>query len=311
MKIVKSIRLEQIKDNDKEVNFYTGFLSFLHLLTCYHFLGPAITALSYDPDKSVEDPSKVCGMSRHRILTPLNEFFLMLCHLRLGLLEQDLAFRFQVSQSTVSRILVAWINFLFVKFKEVPIWPSREVVNEFMPITFRTLYPKTRCIIDATEIFIQMPSNPTAQQLTFSSYKNHNTLKALVAITSSGAVCFVSDLFSGNISDKRFVAECGMLKLLEVGDSIMADRGFLIEDILPTGITLNVPPLLNETGQLKEQEQTSTRRIASVRIHVERAIERIKNYQILHNVPNNMDNNINQILFVCAMLTNFLPPLVS
>jgi len=308
---VTPFRIEQIKDNDKLVNFYTGFPSFLHLLICFRFLGPAVTALSYDPDKTVEDPTKVCGMGRHHILTPVNEFFLTLCRLRLGLLEQDLAYRFQVSQPTVSRIVMAWINLLFVKFKEVPIWPSREAINEFMPITFRMLYPKTRCIIDATEIFIQMPSNPTAQQLTFSNYKNHNTLKALVAITPSGAVSFVSDLFSGNISDKRLVAESGFLKLLEVGDSIMADRGFLIEDILPPGITLNVPPLLNETGQLTDDERTRTRRIASVRIHVERAIERIKNYQVLHSVPNNMHNSINQIFFVCAMLTNFLPPLVS
>lgn len=106
------------------------------------------------------------------------------------------------------------------------------------------------------------------------------------------------------------MAESGFLKLLEAGDSIMADRGFLIEDILPPGVTLNVPPLLNETGQLTDNERTRTRRIASVRIHVERAIERIKNYQVLHNVPNNMHNSINQIFFVCAMLTNFLPPLV-
>ena len=81
------------------------------------------------------------------------------------------------------------------------------------------LYPTTRRIIDATEIFVQMPSNPTAQQLTYSSYKNHNTLKALVAITPSRAVCFVSDLFNGNILDKRLVAESGLFKLLEVGDS--------------------------------------------------------------------------------------------
>ena len=308
---VTPFRIEQIKDNNKLVNFYTGFPSFLHLLTCFHFLGPAVATLCYDPDKSVEDPTKVCGMGRPHILTPLNEFFLTLCRIRLGLLEQDLAIRFQVSQPTVSRIVMGWINLLYVKFKEVPIWPSREAVNKFMPITFRMLYPTTRCIIDATEIFIQMPSNPTAQQLTFSSYKNHNTLKALVAITPSGAVCFVSDLFSGNISDKRLVAESGLLKLLEVGDSIMADRGFIIDDILPAGITLNVPPMLNETGQLTEDERTRTRRIASVRIHVERAIERIKNYQILHDVPNNMHNSINQIFFVCAMLTNFLPPLVS
>ena len=93
-------------------------------------------------------------------------------------------FRFQISQPTLSGILV--------KFKEIPIWPSQEAINELMPVSFRTLYPKTRCITDATEIFIQMPANPTAQQLTFSNYKNHNTLKALIAITPTGAICFVS-----------------------------------------------------------------------------------------------------------------------
>ena len=68
----------------------------------------------------------------------------------------------------------------------------------------------------------------------------------------------VSDLFSGNISDKRLLAECGFLKLLEVGDSIMADRGFLIEDIIPPEITVNVPLLLNETEQLTDNEWTRT-----------------------------------------------------
>ena len=119
-------------------------------------------------------------------------------------------------------------------------------------------------------------TNATAQQLTYSNYKNHNTFKALVAITPSGAVCFVSDLFSGNISDKRLVAGSGLLKLQEVGDSIMADRGFIIDDILPPGIILNIPPMLNETEQLTEDERTRTQRIASVCIHVERAIECIK-----------------------------------
>ena len=156
-----------------------------------------------------------------------------------------------------------------------------------------------------------MPSNPTALQLTFSNYKNHNTLKALVGITPSGAVCFISNLYGGNISDKKLTVESGILKLFESGDSIMADRGFTIEDILPSGVSLNVPPRMNESGQLTDDERTVTRRIASVQIHVERAIERIKNYQILHLTPNSMHNSANQLFFVCAMLTNFLPPLVE
>ena len=40
--------------------------------------------------------------------------------LRLGLLEQDIAFRFQVSQSTVSRITCTWIIFLYLKLKRNP-----------------------------------------------------------------------------------------------------------------------------------------------------------------------------------------------
>ena len=68
-----------------------------------------------------------------------------------------------------------------------------------MPQSFKSSYPTTRCIIDATEIYIQMPSDPQAQQLTFSSYKNQNTFKALVAITPSGGISFVSKLYGGNI----------------------------------------------------------------------------------------------------------------
>ena len=304
-------RIEQIQDDDKLVNFYTGFPSFLHLLACFQFLGPAVAVLSYDSSKVIQHAAKACALGRPHILTPLNEFFLTLCRLKLGSLEQDLAFRFQVSQPTVSRIFITWINFLYVKFKEVPIWPCRDTIDEYMPASFRSLYPRTRCIIDATEVYIQMPLNPTAQQITFSSYKNHNTLKALIGITPSGAISFISDLYGGNISDKKLVMESGFLKLLECGDTIMADRGFNIDDILPPGVLLNVPPMLNETGQLTAKEHTTTRRIASLRIHVERAVERIKNYHLLHSIPNSMHNNVNQVFFVCAVLTNFLPPLVQ
>ena len=110
------------------MNFYIGFPSFLHLLTCFHFLGSAVAILCYDPDKSVEDPTKVCGMGCPHILTPLNEFFLTMPN-KTRFTRMDLGIRFQVSQSTVSRIVIAWINLLYVKFKEVPIWPLQEAVH--------------------------------------------------------------------------------------------------------------------------------------------------------------------------------------
>ena len=180
-----------------------------------------------------------------------------------------------------------------------------------MPPAFKESYPTTRCIIDATEIFIQMPSNPQAQQLTFSSYKNHNTLKALVAVTPSGAISFVSTLYGGNISDRQLTEQSGLLDLLEPGDSVMADRGFTIADLLDTkGVALNIPPM-KTSNQFTERELTTTRRIATLRIHIERVIGRIKNFKILSDIPNNMARIADQIFFVCAMFSNFHSPLCS
>ena len=42
-------------------------------------------------------------MGRQRLLTPINEFFLTLCCLKVGLKEQDLAYT--IAQSAVSRII--------------------------------------------------------------------------------------------------------------------------------------------------------------------------------------------------------------
>lgn len=109
-------------DDKNAIHFYTGLSDYQTFLVCFEFLGDSVNNLSYWYG-SKNRPQTNRGASR--ALTPLNEFFLVMCRLRLGLLEQDLAYRFLVSQSTVSRICITWINFLFVKFKEVPLWPTR------------------------------------------------------------------------------------------------------------------------------------------------------------------------------------------
>ena len=172
--------LESIAGDDGKVAFYTGFPTYNHLKICYDFLGPAAEQLIYRDSVRVLDHS---NRGRPRCLPPLEEFFLTLVRLRLGLLEQDLAYRFGVSQSTVSRIFTTWINFLYHQFKQIPLWPPREFVQAHMPKLFKEKYPTTRVIIDATEMFIQQPSLPELQQRTFSSYKNHNTYKGLIGIS--------------------------------------------------------------------------------------------------------------------------------
>lgn len=83
-------------------------------------------------------------------------------------------------------------------------------------------------------------------------------------------MCFVSDLFGGNNSDKQLTVKCGILECLDEGDSVMADRGFNISELLDAkGVALNIPPSLSDSsGQLSESDQVKTRRIASLRVHV-------------------------------------------
>ncbi|XP_046575899.1 uncharacterized protein LOC124283907 [Haliotis rubra] len=48
---------------------------------------------------------------------------------------------------------------------------------------------------------------------------------------------------SSSISDRKIVQQSGFLDKLEYGDDIMADRGFLIRDLLTKRMcTLNIPP---------------------------------------------------------------------
>ena len=61
----------------------------------------------------------------------------------------------------------------------------------------------------------------------------------------------------------------------------MADRGVNLRDLVTKRIaTLNIPPFV-KGKQLSTKACSKTRRIASLRIHVERAIQRMKKVQII------------------------------
>ena len=87
-------------------------------------------------------------------------------------------------------------------------------------------------------------------------------------------------MYTGGISDKEITKQSGIFALLERGDNVMADRGFLINGLLEhLECTLNIPPFLNNQGQFSEDQVKETQEIANLRIHVERAISRIKMFK--------------------------------
>lgn len=179
----------------------------------------------------------------------------------------------------------------------------------------RTLSPNTPCtqIWDCTDVFIPTPRCDIKQQrVTYSHYRGGHTLKALVVVGPTGTILYVSDLFSGGASDKEIVIQSGIISRLQPGHIIFADKGFLISDLLPPGVAIQIPSFLDcKTRQLTPDQITRSKKISSVRIHVERAIGRIKNFTILRDVPHKYRSHLSIIFQTCAALVNFQNPLVQ
>ena len=95
------------------------------------------------------------------------------------------------------------------------------------------------------------------------------------------------------------------------GDAIMADRGLQISaELEERGVLVILPAFRGaDRAQLTSKEVHSPQRIAEVRIHVERAIGKIKNFRIFNgDVPLLIKPIVGCIFTTCAYLTNFETP---
>ena len=219
-----------------------------------------------------------------------------------GMKEQLIADMTDVSIARVSRVTITWANYLFVMLGSLPIWISREKVKATMHLKFQRHYPNVRVILDCTEIALETASSLILQSETFSNYKNRTTLKELIGVAPNGLVTFVSPLYTGCISDKEITRISGVLPLLEPGDEIMADKGFLIQDLLAdVGAKLIIPPF-KRLFQYSKEETAQAR----LRITVEREIGRAKSLHIWDSpVPLTLIGSVNQIWLNCCVLANY------
>ena len=102
---------------------------------------------------------------------------------------------------------------------------------------------------------------------------------------------------------------------LQPNDILMADRGFNIQELLlHKQVKLIIPPFMRTTtssSQFTESEDIKTKTVANARIHVERAIGRLKEFAILQGpIPLTMIDLMESVLVVCSALVNLQPVLV-
>ncbi|KAM7305805.1 uncharacterized protein ISCGN_015701 [Ixodes scapularis] len=293
-----------LQRDPKKVKCYTGLESFDVLLGVYHLIECAVHHTATNS------------------LSKFQEFLVFLMKLRLNLTFQDLAFRFGVSEATTSRVFDRWLHVAYFRLKSQIIWPERRTLQQTMPQPFYDAFgDKVSVVLDSFEIKIERPSSLLPRAQTWSQYKSSNTAKFLIGIAPQGTTSFISEGWGGRTSDKHVTEHSGILDKLQPGDVVLADRGFDISDSVGLHrAKLHIPAFTKGKQQLSVSDAETTRKLANVRIHVERVIGLVRNkYVILKSTlpvdfvtcrPGDYLPAVDKVVTVCCALSNFCPSVV-
>ncbi|XP_073961929.1 uncharacterized protein [Choristoneura fumiferana] len=226
---------------------------------------------------------------------------------------QRLSHQFQLSRVTIQEILKISIPHLATYLQMHIYLPEPLAIKKTLPPVFKVRYANVQCIMDCFEIQIEKPSDPVKQSGSWSQYKSGNTLKYLIACCPNGFVCFISKGFGGRISDKAITERSGFIDILPPGAVVLADRGFKSIETLfaERHVKLLRPPSVSSTETPTKKDVIQTKIIASLRIHVERVIRRVREFAILkpHSVINHNHVKFADEAVIIAWFTFEIGPL--
>lgn len=149
---------------------------------------------------------------------------------------------------------------------------------------------------------------------TYSNYKGTFTSKFMLGISPSGLITYISKAYGGRTSDKQIFAQSEIAEqMIPFVDSIMVDKSFMIDvECVSHGLRLIRPPFLKKKKQLSQQEARETAQIAAARVHVERSIQRIKVFKILHGpIPHHLISYCDKIMRTICGIVNLSAPILS
>ena len=139
-----------IKHDNDAVRFYIGFPNYSSLLSVFEYAetkfekihcwrGPCSLSLT---DLSYQNPKECSKPGPKRKLKLIDEFFLVLGRLRVGLFVDDLSHRFNISSGLISKIFTTWINFLYLELPLLFPFPSQSLIRKQMPQSNLKIIPQ-------------------------------------------------------------------------------------------------------------------------------------------------------------------------
>ena len=136
----------------------------------------------------------------------------------------------------------------------------------------------------------------------------------MIGVSPAGIVTFLSKVYGGRASDKTIFEQSGLAALLEpYADAVMADKGFLIEEVCERKcVQLHRPPFLRAQKQFSRNDALFCAEIARARVHVEHVIGRMKMFAMLSKPLHiQLLSSLEAVMTVAAGLTNLASPVLS
>lgn len=216
---------------------------------------------------------------------------------------------FELSRQTLTKHFYKGVELLANYFQNFIFMPSALQIKKNLPLVFKMRYSDVTIILDCFEIEIEKPSQPLKQAQTWSQYKHCNTIKYLIGCTPSGFISFISQGFGGRISDKALLKVSNLVDYLPMNAVIMADRGFkeIESALVPKNIKLIRPPSVYANQKPSKEEVIKSKTIASLRIHIERVIGRIRDFKLLkpHSVVHHKHVGVlDEVVIIACGLVN-------
>ena len=176
---IENFGINRFMLSDSDISFYTGLPDSKTFLALFDFLKPRMGFhLNYYNGYTnvTKHPSYVVSRGRPRNLAEIDELFLTMNRLRLGLLEKDLADRFNIDQTEVSKIFSTWVDRMHDCLGQLSFLTDRETMKKFLP----------NCLSQSMKMFIllltALNSLLRSPHKLFSRAQHGRSIKAIILV---------------------------------------------------------------------------------------------------------------------------------
>ena len=113
--LLPNLNRSNIKYYDPRTKYYTSTTGLLD------------SDVSSTSDEDTDEEGRLY-VARENKFKVEDEFLIVMMKLWMGLKHFDLASRFQCSPGTISRIVITWINYIYLRLGSLNIWTHRDVI---------------------------------------------------------------------------------------------------------------------------------------------------------------------------------------